>query len=63
MQRSSIQEKSFPRGEDMRLRGVSRSLERGSAPVSLIEHDLIGKPVSTFPDHALAHRSKVMIKA
>src|ERR1044071_8414631 len=24
--------------------------------VSFIEHGLLGKPVSTFPDHALAHR-------
>jgi hypothetical protein len=28
----------------------------GIDPTSLSEHDLFGKPVSTFPDHALVRR-------
>jgi hypothetical protein len=30
-------------------------VESPSGSIFLFEHDLSGKPVSTFPDHALAH--------
>jgi hypothetical protein len=32
----------------------------GCAPGFLIEHDLFGKPVSTFPDHALAMQRRLV---
>src|ERR1700733_2666071 len=36
------------------LRARSFEVESTSRSRSLVEHDLFGKPVSTFPDHALA---------
>jgi hypothetical protein len=30
--------------------------------ISLFEHDLFGKPVSTFPDHALDLRRHLMVR-
>src|SRR5438034_9218899 len=47
-------------GGRIRLSPASRarsfSIESRSRSRFLIEHDLFGKPVSTFPDHALASR-------
>jgi hypothetical protein len=48
--RGSFFSKSFTeqiRERNYRVESLSRSR-------SLVEHDLFGKPVSTFPDHALA---------
>src|SRR6516164_9661528 len=41
--------------EDVSEHAVIR-LESPSCSSSLFEHDLFGKPVSTFPDHALRSR-------
>src|SRR5262245_6778148 len=38
-----------------RSRARSFEVESTSRSGSLVEHDLFGKPVSTFPDHALEH--------
>jgi hypothetical protein len=38
----------------MALDGALRLLAMDGARISLFEHDLFGKPVPTFPDHALA---------
>src|SRR6266852_2049724 len=35
--------------------------ESSSRSISFFEHDLFGKPVSTFPDHALAKTSGVIM--
>jgi hypothetical protein len=32
---------------------LNQLVEPGSGVIFLFEHDLFGKPVSTFPDHAL----------
>ena len=38
----------------MRLRACFNSVESSSSVIFLIEHDLFGKQVPTFPDHALS---------
>jgi hypothetical protein len=39
--------------EDMRDQSAMANVEMLSHPRPLVEHDLFGKPVTTFPDHAL----------
>src|SRR5262245_43909006 len=39
----------------VRYEGVRQSI---NLPLSLSEHDLLGKPVPTFPDHALEARRR-----
>jgi hypothetical protein len=41
-----------------RPRARSFEVESASRSSSLVEHDLFGKPVSTFPDHALGARQR-----
>jgi hypothetical protein len=42
--------------EERTLEHLSVQLEAIGALAFFVEHDLFGKPVSTFPDHALAWR-------
>src|ERR1700680_4538345 len=41
------------------LESDSTKVESDSSVVFLFEHDLFGKPVSTFPDHALAYHGRL----
>jgi hypothetical protein len=53
--------KNFPKAfEPKPLTGpeTSRSAAKKEFGLSLVEHDLVGKPVPTFPDHARAKKAR-----
>ena len=61
VEQAKAKEKSVTLSETVAIPEVPVGLMRRSCSIIVVEHDLFGKPASTFPDHALIRQPDIVL--